>query len=253
MLTNLQIWLYGTTASLVAGLATVIGAIPVLFMKKELSDKQMDFLLGFAAGVMLSATMFSLIVPSLEQGGILITIIGILTGSIVIDLFDRFAPHEHFLKGHEGPEAAKLKKIWLFIIAITLHNFPEGMAVGVSFGGGMISNGISLALAIGLQNIPEGTATAFSLLQANYSKKQSFYWTLLTGLVEPLGGLLGASLVVLMEPLLPFFLSFAAGAMLYVISDEIIPETHSHGNEEIATFSLIIGFLLMMALDVAFG
>lgn len=126
------------------------------------------------------------------------------------------------------------------------------MAVGVSFGGGMISNGISLALAIGLQNIPEGTATAFSLLQANYSKKQSFYWTLLTGLVEPLGGLLGASLVVLMEPLLPFFLSFAAGAMLYVISDEIIPETHSHGNEEIATFSLIIGFLLMMALDVIF-
>jgi len=116
----------------------------------------------------------------------------------------------------------------------------------------MISNGISLALAIGLQNIPEGTATAFSLLQANYSKKQSFYWTLLTGLVEPLGGLLGASLVVLMEPLLPFFLSFAAGAMLYVISDEIIPETHSHGNEEIATFSLIIGFLLMMALDVIF-
>lgn len=252
MLTNLQIWLYGTISSLIAGLATVIGAIPVLFMKKELNEKSMDFLLGFAAGVMLSATMFSLIVPSLEQGGILITIIGILTGSIVIDLFDRFAPHEHFFKGHEGPEAAKLKKIWLFIIAITLHNFPEGMAVGVSFGGGMISNGISLALAIGLQNIPEGTATAFSLLQANYSKKQSFYWTLLTGLVEPLGGLLGASLVVLMEPLLPFFLSFAAGAMLYVISDEIIPETHSHGNEEIATFSLIIGFLLMMALDVIF-
>lgn len=253
ILSNLQIWLYGTTASLIAGLATVIGAIPVLFMKKELSDKQMDLLLGFAAGVMLSATMFSLIVPSLDKGGVVITIVGILAGSIVIDLFDRFSPHEHFLKGHEGPEAMKLKKIWLFIIAITLHNFPEGMAVGVSFGGGMVSNGISIALAIGLQNIPEGTATAFSLLQANYSKKQSFFWTLLTGLVEPLGGLLGASLVVLMEPLLPFFLSFAAGAMLYVISDEIIPETHSHGNEEIATFSLIVGFLLMLALDVAFG
>lgn len=252
-MSNLQIWLYGTTASLVAGLATVIGAIPVLFMKKELSDKQMDLLLGFAAGVMLSATMFSLIVPSLDKGGVVITIVGILAGSIVIDLFDRFSPHEHFFKGHEGPEAMKLKKIWLFIIAITLHNFPEGMAVGVSFGGGMVSNGISIALAIGLQNIPEGTATAFSLLQANYSKKQSFFWTLLTGLVEPLGGLLGASLVVLMEPLLPFFLSFAAGAMLYVISDEIIPETHSHGNEEIATFSLIVGFLLMLALDVAFG
>jgi ZIP family zinc transporter len=253
MLTNLQIWLYGTISSLIAGLATVIGAIPVLFMKKELNEKSMDFLLGFAAGVMLSATMFSLIVPSLDKGGVVITIVGILAGSIVIDLFDRFSPHEHFLKGHEGPEAMKLKKIWLFIIAITLHNFPEGMAVGVSFGGGMVSNGISIAIAIGLQNIPEGTATAFSLLQANYSKKQSFYWTLLTGLVEPLGGLLGASLVVLMEPLLPFFLSFAAGAMLYVISDEIIPETHSHGNEEIATFSLIAGFLLMLALDVAFG
>ncbi|HOB15971.1 MAG TPA: ZIP family metal transporter [Defluviitoga sp.] len=252
-LSDLRIWLYGTLASLIAGLATVIGAIPVLFMKKELSQKNMDLLLGFAAGVMLAATMFSLILPSLDLGGIVITIIGILAGAIVIDLFDRFSPHEHFLKGHEGPDAVKLKKIWLFVIAITLHNFPEGMAVGVSFGGGMISNGISIAIAIGLQNIPEGTATAFSFLQANYSKKQSFFWTLLTGLVEPLGGLLGASLVVLMEPLLPFFLSFAAGAMLYVISDEIIPETHSHGNEEIATFSLIFGFLLMLALDVAFG
>ena len=109
-MSNLQIWLYGTTASLVAGLATVIGAIPVLFMKKELSDKQMDLLLGFAAGVMLSATMFSLIVPSLDKGGVVITIVGILAGSIVIDLFDRFSPHQHFLKGHEGPEAMKLKK-----------------------------------------------------------------------------------------------------------------------------------------------
>jgi len=252
-LTGDQIWLYGSLASLIAGLATVVGAIPVLFLRKELSEKNLDMFLGFAAGVMLAATVFSLIIPSLDTGGIYITILGIFLGALIIELMDTFSPHEHFLKGHEGPELARLKKIWLFIIAITLHNFPEGMAVGVSFGGGMIANGITVAVAIGLQNIPEGTATAFSLIKANYTKKQSFFWTLLTGLVEPLGGVLGASLVVLMEPALPLFLSFAAGAMLYVISDEIIPETHSHGYERTATFSLIFGFLLMLYLDVTLG
>lgn len=250
---NSQIWFLGVFSSLIAGLATTIGAIPVLFLKKQMTEKQMDILLGFAAGVMLAATMFSLIVPAIDTGGVFITIIGILAGAIVIDLMDYFSPHEHFLKGKEGPELIQLKRIWLFVIAIALHNFPEGMAVGVSFGGGMIANGITVAIAIGLQNIPEGTATAFSLIKANYNTKQSFFWTFLTGLVEPLGGLLGASLVVLMKPALPFFLSFAAGAMLYVISDEIIPETHSHSNERAATFSLIGGFLIMLILDVMLG
>jgi len=252
-LTGTQIWAFGALASLIAGLATTLGAIPVLFLKKELSEKNLDMFLGFAAGVMLAATVFSLIIPSLDTGGILITVLGIFLGALVIELMDTFSPHEHFLKGHEGPELARLKKIWLFVIAITLHNFPEGMAVGVSFGGGMIANGITVAVAIGLQNIPEGTATAFSLIKANYSRKQSFFWSFLTGLVEPIGGLLGASLVVLIAPALPFFLSFAGGAMLYVISDEIIPETHSHGYERTATFSLIFGFLLMLVLDVALG
>jgi ZIP family zinc transporter len=252
-LSGTQIWLFGTLASLIAGLATIIGAIPIFFLKKELEEKQLDMFLGFAAGVMLAATMFSLIIPSIEIGGIPITVLGIIAGALAIDLMDKFSPHEHFLKGHEGPELARLKRIWLFVIAIALHNFPEGMAVGVSFGGGMIANGITVAVAIGLQNIPEGTATAFSLLKANYSKKQSFFWTSLTGLVEPIGGLIGASLVVFIQPALPFFLSFAGGAMLYVISDEIIPETHSHGYERTATFSLIFGFILMLILDVALG
>ena len=252
-MTGSQIFWYGSMASLFAGLATSIGAIPIFFFKKHLSEKMLDALLGFAAGIMLAATMFSLIVPSINTGGITITVIGIVIGAIVLELFDTFSPHEHFLKGHEGPNIDVVKKVWLFVIAITLHNFPEGMAVGVSFGNGMIKNGIVVALAIGIQNIPEGTATAVSFLKAGYSKKQAFWWSFLTGIVEPIGGVLGAALVVIMAPALPLFLSFAAGAMLYVISDEIIPETHSHGYERIATFSLISGFLLMMVLDNALG
>ncbi|MDK2945788.1 ZIP family metal transporter [Geotoga petraea] len=250
---NLNVFVLGSLASLIAGLATSLGAIPVLFLKKQPSEKQLDMYLAFASGVMLAATMFSLIVPSIDIGGPLIMVIGVVLGAVTIELFDVFSPHEHFLKGHEGPNTALVKKVWLFVIAITLHNFPEGMAVGVSFGGEMIKNGLVVATAIGIQNIPEGTATAFSFIQAGYSKKRSFFMSTLTGLVEPLGGILGASLVVFMKPALPFFLAFAAGAMLYVISDEIIPETHSHGNERIATFSLIVGFLLMTVLDNTLG
>ncbi|MCP5454900.1 MAG: ZIP family metal transporter [Thermotogae bacterium] len=249
----MNVFLYGSLASLIAGMATSLGAIPVLFIKKQLSEKQLDMFLGFAAGVMLAATMFSLIVPAIDIGGPLIMIIGVICGAVTIDLFDHFSPHEHFIKGHEGPNYNTVKKVWLFVIAITLHNFPEGMAVGVSFGGDMVKNGLIVAIAIGIQNIPEGTATAVSFLKAGYSRRQAFKWSMFTGLVEPIGGLLGASLVVLIKPALPFFLAFAAGAMLYVISDEIIPETHSHGNERTATFSLIIGFLLMTVLDVMLG
>lgn len=254
-LTGSQIWLYGVVASTIAGLATSIGAIPVLFFKKLLTEKQLDMLLGFAAGVMLAATMFSLIMPAIDSGGVWVAVIGIIAGALVIELFDSFSPHEHFIKGPEGRNVSKemVKKVWLFVTAIALHNFPEGMAVGVSFGSGMLKNGLIVAIAIGIQNIPEGTATAVSFLKAGYTKKQAFFWSFLTGVIEPIGGLLGASFVVLMKPALPFFLSFAGGAMLYVISDEIIPETHSHGNERVATFSLIAGFIIMMILDTALG
>ncbi len=248
-------WLYGIVASFLAGAATGIGGIPILLTRGGVSRKLQDGMLGFAAGIMLAATFFSLILPAINIGGITISTIGIMSGAAFVELLNSIIPHEHFLKGHEGSEKIIRihKKIWLFIAAITLHNFPEGMSVGVGFGTGNVSDGISLAVAIGLQNIPEGTAVAASLTSIGYSKGRSALIALLTGLVEPVGGIIGATFVTLMKSALPFFLSFAGGAMLYVISDEIIPETHSQGYEKIATFSLITGFIIMMILDNAFG
>ncbi|MCD6463407.1 MAG: ZIP family metal transporter [Thermotogae bacterium] len=251
-MTRAEIWLYGVLASSLAGAATGLGAFPVFFFKKLPGHRLMDSMLGFAAGVMLAATIFSLIIPAIEIGGLFITVLGVIVGAFVIELIDRFTPHQHFQKGHEGPSAKMLKKIWLFVIAITLHNFPEGISVGVGYGGGDFAMGTSLAVAIGLQNVPEGTAVAASLIKVGYKPSRAILYSFLTGLVEPIGGLLGATMVVIAEPALPFFLALAAGAMLYVISDEIIPETHAHGFESAATFSLLAGFLVMMILDNIF-
>jgi zinc transporter, ZIP family len=176
-----------------------------------------------------------------------------LLGAIGLFFVHRLVPHEHFLLGKEGPDSKRLERIWLFIIAITLHNFPEGMAVGVGFAGGDMSNGTSLAVGIGLQNVPEGFAVAISLLSIGYSRPTAFWVALLTGLVEPVGGAIGAAAVTLAEPLMPIILGLAAGAMLFVISDEIIPETHRRGYETIATFSLLGGFVAMMFLDTLFA
>ncbi|KAJ52507.1 ZIP family zinc transporter [Clostridium tetanomorphum] len=250
--------LVGVLGSLIAGLATAIGAIPIFFTK-NVSHKYLDAMLGFAAGVMLAATCFSLIIPSIEYGGggikgVLITSLGIISGGIMLDLIDKYAPHEHLILGDrkEGPSSS-LTKVWLFIIAITIHNFPEGLAVGVGFGSGNLSDGISLALGIGLQNMPEGLAVALALIRENYTSKKSFLIALFTGLVEPIGGIIGASLVQIAKPILPFVLALAGGAMLFVISDEIIPETHEHGFERIATYGLLIGFIIMMIMDVTLG
>lgn len=254
----MSIFLIGLFASLVAGLMTGVGAIPIFFTKK-VSEKMLDILLGFAAGVMLAATSFSLIVPSLDYSGgglkgAFITGAGILVGAIFLDFTDKYSPHEHLLdKRVEGNVSESLKRIWLFIIAITIHNFPEGLAVGVGFGDNNISNGLTLAMGIGLQNIPEGLAVAVALVREKYTQKHAFLIALLTGLVEPIGGLLGLWLVNIFRPILPFTLAFAAGAMLFVISDEIIPETHQGGNEREATFGVIIGFIIMMILDVTLG
>lgn len=248
----------GMLASLGAGLMTGVGAIPIFFTR-NVSQKILDLLLGFAAGVMLAATSFSLIIPSLDYSGgglkgALITSAGILVGAIFLDLTDKYSPHEHLLdKRIEGGATKSLKRIWLFIIAITIHNFPEGLAVGVGFGDNNISNGLTLAMGIGLQNMPEGLAVGISLLRENYSQKKAFLIALLTGLVEPVGGLLGLLLVSVFKPILPFTLAFAAGAMLFVISDEIIPETHQGGHEREATFGVIVGFVVMMILDVTLG
>ena len=248
----------GIIASTLAGLATGVGALPALFFK-GVSDKILNTMLGGAAGVMLAATSFSLIVPGVEHGnqiwpgwGVYVVAFGMLLGAVFLDRIDKWLPHEHFVMGQEGPSSS-LKRIWLFIIAITIHNFPEGLAVGVGFGGGDISGGTSLAIGIGLQNMPEGLAVALPLVGLGYSRWQAIGIATLTGLVEPIGGFLGVALVTYFNPILPFGLAFAAGAMLFVISDEIIPETHSKGKSRLATFGVIVGFVIMMALDNLLG
>ena len=250
-MTGTEILLYGILASTAAGLASGVGALPALAVK-EVSRRVLNVMLGFAAGVMLAATSFSLIVPAIEVGGVWITVVGLAAGALVLDIVDRTVPHFHAVAGREGPSSA-MRKVWLFVLAITIHNFPEGLAVGVGFGGGDVAAGTTLAIGIGLQNMPEGLAVALPLLREGYNRWAALGIALATGMVEPLGGLFGAGIVSVARPFLPFGLAFAAGAMLFVIADEIIPETHSQGNERLATFGLIVGFLIMMALDNLFG
>jgi zinc transporter, ZIP family len=252
----------GVLASLLAGLATGLGALPILFFK-QIPPRLVNTMLGAAAGVMLAATSFSLIVPGIEYGndlwpgwGVYVVMGGMLIGAVFLDRIDNWLPHEHFAVqregttsiGKEGPES-HLKRIWLFIIAIAIHNFPEGLAVGVAFGTGDLGGAISLAIGIGLQNMPEGLAVALPLVGLGYSRWRAIGYATLTGLVEPVGGLLGVVSVTVFQQILPLGLAFAAGAMLFVISDEIIPETHSKGKSRIATFGVMIGFVVMMALD----
>lgn len=278
MLENLSqynlIWL-GILASFAAGLSTGIGSIPIFFTR-NISRKMLDALLGVAAGVMLAATSFSLIIPAIEKGGggvpgATITLIGILCGGVFVDFIDKFFPDTNLLSnavnGNELSENRfrksftigkkldpRLRKVWLFIIAITIHNFPEGLAVGVGFGDGDIANGISLAVGIGLQNLPEGLAVALPLIREKYSSSRAFLIALATGLVEPIGGLFGVGLVQIARPILPFAMAFAAGAMLFVISHEIIPETQNHeAHSKLSTHALLIGFVIMMFLDNTLG
>lgn len=248
----------GFLASLAAGLATGVGALPALVLRR-VSIRTMDMLLGGAAGVMLAATSFSLIIPGIEVGnqmwpgwGVWMVVLGMAVGAICLDRADKWLPHEHFIMGYEGP-SSRLRKIWLFIIAITIHNFPEGLAVGVGFGSGDFGAATSLAIGIGLQNMPEGLAVALPLIGEGYSRWKAIGIATVTGLVEPVGGLLGVGAVTLFEPVLPFGLAFAAGAMLFVISDEIIPETHTRGFARVATFGVMVGFLIMMVLDNLLG
>ncbi len=251
--------LVGFMASLIAGTATTLGAIPIL-LGRDISDLTMDIMLGFAAGVMLAASAFSLLVPALNQPNfytdwelepVIITVIGFVCGGLFIHIIDKFAPHEHFISGPEGSKqiSKHLAATWLFVIAITIHNFPEGLAVGVGFGSGDIAAGTIIALAIGIQNIPEGTAVALPLLKEGYSRFEVIKITLVTGLVEPVGGLIGVAAVSVATGMLGFGMAFAAGAMLFVVSDEIIPESHRKNHERPATFGVILGFVVMMFLD----
>ncbi len=246
----------GLSASLLAGVATGVGALPI-FLKRNFSRRTLDIMLGFAAGVMLAASSFSLLVPALEDvndwtGVLTVVALGFGLGGIFVHLADKYIPHTHFEKGKEGPSST-MARIWLLILAITIHNFPEGLAVGVSFGVADPLTGISVAVAIGLQNMPEGLAVAAPLVREGYPRGKAALFALATGLVEPIGGLLGVSIVSIAAFLLPYGLAFAAGAMIFVVGDEMIPESHSIENARVATWGIMVGFVIMMTLDNVFG
>jgi len=244
----MELILKATFISFLSGMATLLGAIPVFFIKRQLSHKSYSAMLGISGGIMLGATFFSLILESIERSSPYVAIAGVLSGAIFIELISRYIPHEHFLKGREGPDV-NLKRIFLFMLAITIHNFPEGMSVGVGWALDDRSKSISLAVGIGIQNIPEGSSIALPLLALGYSKWYCVFITFLSAAVEPIGGLIGISIVSLFNSFLPYILGFAGGCMLYVISGEMIPESHEKGYGKIATWWLIGGFVIMMFLD----
>ena len=244
-----------------AALATALGTLPVL-LSQQFSQRTYDTMLGFGAGVMLAASSFSLIVPALASakaqgasawgaGGIVGA--GILLGSLLLLLIDRLVPHEHFVKGLEGRQGLAMKRVWLFVLAISLHNFPEGLAIGVAFAGTDAVGALALASGISIQDVPEGMVVALALRSVGYSRGRSAGIGILSGVIEPVAAVLGVAVISLSANFLPWGLAGAAGAMLYVISHEIIPESHGQGHEAFATGGLIVGFVLMMLLDTALG
>ncbi|MGG6239244.1 ZIP family metal transporter [Nodosilinea sp. AN01ver1] len=251
----------GFIASLFAGLSTSIGALPVL-LPFDPSERTQGVLLGIGGGMMLAATSFSLILPGTDAAialgysgpiAAMVMVTGVLLGGAFLWGAHNLFPHEHFFKGPEGPEAQNMKRIWLFVIAIALHNFPEGLAVGVGFGGGEQAGAVALAVGIGLQNIPEGLVVAIALRNIGYSPRYAFAIASLTGLIEPIGGLFGAAVVTLAQTALPWAMGFAAGAMLFVIVDEIIPDIDQKSFGQRGTVGLMGGFVTMMFLDIALG
>ena len=239
------------------GGATVIGAL-IGFIFKGITHKFSDIVLSFAAGVMLAAAVLGLVIPSLEYGGkygIVITVIGIFAGALCLNLIDKLVPHLHKLMGTDGEQHnnANLSKVLLFVTAIAIHNLPEGIAAGVGFGSGNVSQAFMIAGGIALQNIPEGMVIIAPMLAAGVSPKRTFICALMTGLVEVAGTFIGYFAVSVSTVILPFALAFAGGTMLYVISDEMIPETHAHGCERGATYALLVGFCIMLVSDVLLG
>ena len=241
------------------GGATVIGAL-LGFAFKNISHKFSDIVLSFAAGVMLSAAILGLILPSLDYGGkygIIITVVGIFVGSMFLNVIDKAVPHLHKLLGPENEEEnhpdAKLSKVLLFVTAIAIHNLPEGIAAGVGFGSGNLTHAFIIAGGIALQNIPEGMVIISPMLSAGVSAKKTFLCAMITGLVEVVGTMIGYFAVSIAFAILPFASAFAGGTMLYVISDEMIPETHAHGSERGATYALLVGFCVMLVTDTLLG
>lgn len=262
---NNPIW-QGLAGGVFITFLNMLGALAILLVRKP-SQRLLDGALGFAAGVMLAASFTSLILPGIEQGGIVAVLVGIVLGTLFLDRADAWVPHVHILitgrmrkeenTAETEPSRAqdsRIASVVLFIVAITLHNMPEGLAVGVSFGGEELDNALSLMIGIGIQNIPEGLAVAVAARNAGLG---SLFYAAITGiragLVEIPLALFGAWAVAIAEPIVPYAMGFAAGAMLYVISDEIIPETHSRGNERTATLGLMLGLIIMLTLDVTLG
>ena len=242
------------------GGATVIGA-GLGFLFRNISHRFSDIVLSFAAGVMLAAAVFGLILPSLEvQSGkwsVLVTVAGVFLGAVCINLMDKLVPHLHRLSGVEEelhPEqTTRLNRVLLFVMAIAIHNLPEGIAAGVGFGTGDTNGALLIAGGIALQNIPEGMVIIAPMLAAGMGRGRTFLIALMTGVVEVVGTLLGYFAVQLSTAILPLALAFAGGTMLYVISDEMIPETHAHGSQRGATYALLIGFCLMLVFDTLLG
>lgn len=266
-----QLWIYldvraphvadALLGGLVAAGATAVGTLPILFAR-TIPQKAQDSMFGFGAGVMLAASAFSLVAPGIAAGkdlgygpwGAGLTVgAAVLLGAGVLLLMDRVLPHEHFIKGREGMEAHRLRRTWLFVFAIMLHNLPEGLAIGVGYATGDPVRGTALATGIAIQDIPEGLVVAVALLAAGYQRTFAVALGMLSGLIEPVGAVLGAAIIGWSALLLPWGLGFAAGAMLFVISHEIIPESHRKGHEVYATCGLMLGFVLMMLLDTALG
>jgi ZIP family zinc transporter len=255
-------------ATIFTWLMTAAGSA-VVFFKKEFSRKVLDGMLGFAAGVMIAASYWSLLAPAIEmaEGGTLPAWIpaasGFLLGALFLRGIDLVLPHLHPSMAGNG-EAEGIKTSWhrttLLILAITLHNFPEGLAVGVAFGAlaanfdsASLAGAVALALGIGIQNFPEGAAVSLPLRREQRSRFKSFWYGQLSGIVEPVAGVLGATLVIVAKPILPYALAFAAGAMIFVVVEELVPEAQREGNAHSATAGVILGFAVMMILDVALG
>lgn len=244
----------------VAAAATAVGCLPALFVK-TIPQRIQDAMFGFGAGVMLAASAFSLALPAIEAArqaghGVWMsgTIVGLAlwVGAALLMLLERALPHEHFIKGAEGRSPHRLKRVWLFVFAICLHNLPEGLAIGVGFASSA-AQGMALATGIAVQDFPEGLIVTMALLAVGYRRGLAVLVGMASGLIEPVGAVLGAVIVVQFPLLLPLALGFAAGAMLFVVSHEIIPESHRQGHENYATGGLLIGFVLMMVFDTAFA
>ncbi len=236
------------------GGATVFGSV-LGFCFKKISHRFSDIVLAFAAGVMLSAAILGLILPAIDYGGLVVTIAGIFTGALCLNLIDKLVPHLHHMVGSDietHPDSQKLSKVLLFVTAIAIHNLPEGIAAGVSFGSGNDAEALLIAGGIALQNIPEGMVIIGPMLASGVSPKRTFLCALATGLVEVIGTFLGYFAVTIASAILPFALAFAGGTMLYVVSDEMIPETH-HSEASGVTYSLLVGFCLMLISDVLLG